>query len=250
MKKTTTFLFAVAILISTASFSQSWEWAKKVGSSGIDEGININADSYGNTLITGSFSDTVNFGSTQLISNAYSDMFFAKLDSSGAVLWAKQFGGASTDYGCEMIADSLGNYYLLGMFQDTILIGMDTLISAGMKEMLIAKLDSNLNVVWAKRAGGAGIEDPFSIKLDQWGNVYAITPFQGTAYFDADSLVSQGSFDIALLKYDNNGNVIWAKGAGGTGIDVPVSISIDLSGNVIMSFPEIGLQFCKLKKQW
>ncbi len=233
MKKQLLSLFTVAVLISTSASSQSWEWVQQFGASGYDAGFNISADNYGNNYVSGAFGDSIVFGTTQLYASGW-DMFFAKLDSNGIVQWALKYGGSGNDYGYEIIPDNLGNCYLLGAFENTLIIGNYTLVSAGMKDMFLAKIDSNQNVVWAKSGGGTGNEEPFSIRLDAAGNCYMITPFQNTAYFDAASVVSAGGYDIALVKYDSNGNVIWAKGAGGSGTDVPYSISIVENNDVIM----------------
>ena len=46
------------------------------------------------------------------------------------------------------------------------------------------------------------------------------------------NLASTGSTDIFVLKLDSSGNFIWAKGFGGTGTDVGLSIATDLIGNI------------------
>src|SRR5436190_16034179 len=102
-------ILTILLFISTSSFSQTWEWAKKFGAAGSDIGFNINTDSKENLYITGSFEDTVMFGTTQLFSKGAPDMFFAKLDSSGNVIWAQGYGGIGYDYGIEILPDSIGN---------------------------------------------------------------------------------------------------------------------------------------------
>ncbi len=69
-----------------------------------------------------------------------------------------------------------------------------------------------------KSAGGTSADYENSVSTDDWGNVYV------TGYFVSDSLTfgsivltnGGGYGDIFIAKYDSNGTVLWAKGAGGT----------------------------------
>jgi hypothetical protein len=44
-----------------------------------------------------------------------------------------------------------------------------------------------------------------------------------------------GTYDTFLSKYDVNGNVLWAKRAGGSDYDAGVSIAVDASGNAFVT---------------
>jgi hypothetical protein len=87
--------------------------------------------------------------------------------------------------------------------------------------------------VWAKSAGNA---KGHSIAVDAKGNVYV------TGYFESDSLTlgsitlrRAGGKDIFVVKYDPNGQVLWAKSAGGMNDDYGASIAVDASGNVYVT---------------
>src|SRR5690606_40058700 len=60
--------------------------------------------------------------------------------------------------------------------------------------------------------------------------------FNGTADFDPGSgtynMTSAGNNDIFIQKMDNNGNFLWAKAIGGTGIAFGIAIAVDAAGNV------------------
>lgn len=55
--------------------------------------------------------------------------------------------------------------------------------------------------------------------IDQEGNIYMTGRFFGVAYFGKDSLLSAGNSDVFLVKMDPNGEVLWAKRAGGQSAD-------------------------------
>ncbi len=82
--------------------------------------------------------------------------------------------------------------------------------------------------------GSTGSEWGTGITLDDSGNTYTVGNFQGTVDFDPGKgisyLSSAGSYDIFVLKFDPNGNFVWARGMGGGGEDDVNSIAIDFSG--------------------
>ncbi len=90
----TTTLSGSGIFVAKMDSNGNWLWAKQAGGlySGYSYGIAVDAN--GNSYVTGYFSGSATFGTTTLTSSSeyYSDIFVAKLDSSGNWLWAKQAG--------------------------------------------------------------------------------------------------------------------------------------------------------------
>lgn len=90
--------------------------------------------------------------------------------------------------------------------------------------------------VWAKSFGSNQPEEGKSIAVDVFGNVYSVGTFTGTVDFDPSAgvfnLTSAGGTDIYISKLDASGNFLWAKNLGGTGNDMPLSVTTDGSGNV------------------
>ncbi|MGB0851082.1 MAG: T9SS type A sorting domain-containing protein, partial [Bacteroidia bacterium] len=109
-------------------------------------------------------------------------------------------------------------------------------LTAQWNDVFIQKLDSNGTFLWAKKVGGLDSEIINSLKLDEFGNIYAIGTFGNTADFDPGSgiatITSQGNSDVFILKLDNQGNYKWAKAFGGTEFDFGYSLSIDKKGRV------------------
>jgi hypothetical protein len=232
-------IFICVLYFNQISYGQQWIWGKQFGSStGYDGGYSIKCDKFGNAYVAGGFENTINFGTNQFNSAGLADMFFIKLDSTGTIVWAKQFGGVGYDYGYGLVPDASGNYYLAGTFNNTIIVGADTIVSAGGSDIMIAKLDSNLNVLWTRHIGGTLTDDVYAITIDSWNNLVITFAFQGITHIEQDSLVSNGSLDFAVAKFDSNGSLLWDKSGGSSGIDGGISISTDLAGNIY-----IGGQF-------
>lgn len=109
--------------ISKFDSSGNYLWAKRLGGSGADRGMNIAVDGFGNIYSTGYFNGTVDSdpgdGVVSLASDGSSDIFISKLDTSGNYLWAKRLGGLGADRGVNIAVDSIGNSYSSGYFSRT-----------------------------------------------------------------------------------------------------------------------------------
>jgi len=90
---------------------------------------------------------------------------------------------------------------------------------------------------WAKSSHGTGSGDEgWATSVDNHGNVFVTGFFSSsTISFGTYTLTNSGSVDIFLVKYDANGNVLWAKGAGGTNLDYSYSVCTDTLGNAFIT---------------
>ncbi len=101
---------------------------------------------------------------------------------------------------------------------------------------------------WAKAGSGAFADNSSRTVTDNSGNVYVVGSFASTTItFGAITLTnaSGGIADLFIVKYDPNGNVIWAKSAGGASTDYASAIAIDNNNNVCIagSFSSASLAF-------
>lgn len=195
-------------------------------------------DAAGNVFIAGGFSGstTLQLGSVTLTIIGSGDAFVAKLDSSGAVVWAKNFGGIGALAAATGIAvDGIGNVYLSGQLRDANLT-TPPLIKAGNFDAFAIKLDSSGNTIWAREFSGRGSANVMAkgVAVDTSGNVYLFGHFEG-ANLVTPALTKIGTRDAFVLKLDPSGNTAWAKNFGGTGTFTQGNgIAIDGSGNVYL----------------
>jgi len=188
------------IFVAKMDSNGNWLWATQAGGVDYDGGSGIAIDDNANSYVTGSFSDTVNFGTHSLISSGEYDIFVAKMDAVGNWLWATQAGGSQYDM-CKAIAiDDYGNSYVTGYFYESATFGSHALISIGEYDIFVAKMDANGNWLWVTQAGGSGSDFGWGIALDDNGNSYVIGYFSETAIFDSYSMTSSGEVDIFVAK--------------------------------------------------
>lgn len=230
MKKSLIFLYLLLLAIILCSQEPEWLWAQSAGSGMEDCGYDLATDSVGNTYVTGEFRNTITFGSIELTSEGYVDVFIAKADPNGNWLWANCALGTDSERGYGISIDNAGNSYIIGHFQGTASFGNTSITSIDNFDVFIAKADSEGNWLWAKRCGATWGN---SIATDEEGSCYITGYFSivSNGDFGSTMLSSLGNYDIFVAKLDTDGNWLWAVQAGGQDEDYAWGISIDSNGN-------------------
>lgn len=200
-------------------------WAKRIGGTGDDEGLSVSTDTSGNVFVTGYFSSsTITFDTITLNNPGNGEnVFIAKYDSVGNILWAKStvvVAGSSLNEGTSVSADKDGNVFLTGKYSSaTIIFDTITLTNLGTLNAFMAKYDMAGNLLWAENIGGLFMDEGYSVSTDEDGNAY----------------VTYTGSDVFINKYDASGNVLWTRNAVGTGWDIGYSVSTDPCGNVYLT---------------
>ncbi|MCL4275779.1 MAG: SBBP repeat-containing protein [Anaerolineales bacterium] len=246
---------AITIQPAPPLASGEFLWAKSMGGEHGELGIGVKTDSNGNVYTAGNFRGTGDFdpgpnvfnltaaGDFSNFFDAKLDGFVSKLDINGNFVWARRLGGVETDQIYDMAVDTIGNVYITGYFEGTVDFGLgagvSSITSAGERDIFICKLDSNGNLLWAKRMGGTSFDEGNGIIVDANGNVYTTGYFIDIADFDPGAgtfnLVSAGSWDIFISKLDTDGNFVWAKRMGGAGSDISKAIAMDANNSIIIT---------------
>lgn len=171
--------------------------------------------------------------------------FNIKIEAQNFV-WAKSMSGANwIDQGRAVTVDSVGNLYITGYFFGTVDfdpgIGIFNLVSSGVNDIFISKLDPNGNLLWAKNIGNSQSQYANAISIDKFGDIYCTGYFAGPTDFDpgASTYTLNGSGTF-ILKLDASGNFIWAKNITGSSVNVGYSITTDNLGNIYTLGSMIG----------
>ncbi len=172
-------------------------WAKAIeGTTGYGTASSLVIDGLENVYLTGYFYDTLDFDPGMdvmyLVSSnsasGNSDIFIEKLDNNGDFVWAKAMAGTGSEYANSIDLDNLGAIYLGITFSDTLDAdlgtGIDQFISNGNGDVLVEKMDTNGNFLWAKSIGGHGSDYISDFEMDTYGNIYFGGAFNDTVDFD------------------------------------------------------------------
>jgi hypothetical protein len=181
------------------------QWVRTATGIGTDMAQAACADSGGNLYVTGVFqSNPLNFGSTNLPNVGGQDIFFAKYDSAGTLLWVRGIGSSGTDGVGAVLVDGAGDIFVAGSFQTTTSFGSTNLISQGGSDFFVAKYNSDGTLLWAKGWGTIGTDGASDLALDADGELYMSGIFSGGLLFGNDYLSSSGSTDAFVGKLGTN----------------------------------------------
>ncbi len=219
MNNNRTFLTLFTLLItSSASWAQQTNntWSIKAGGSLLDISKAMSADLDGNIYITGGFQSTALFGDTKNMAGGDTDIFVAKYDKTGQLIWSTQAGSNTyidnvlSESGTDVLVNN-GALYVTGFFLDKAKFENQEISSKGSDDIFLAKYDLNGKLLWIKSAGGESQDIPYSLAADQSGNIYLTGSFQKEAHFDKQTITALNSTEMFLAKYNANGDLIWAK---------------------------------------
>lgn len=208
----------------------SFQWAYKLGNN-VPGGTRINSvvvDDAGYLYVTGQFRGTVDFdlgpGTANMTStSSFQDVFICKYTDQGGFVWCKQFEGPDDEYVNNIFVDAQSNIYTsihyYGTFDadpdSNVAYTLTSIPSQFQRDIVISKLDSNGNFVWAKNFSSPYYDDCSGLYIDQQENVYFTGSFGDSIDMDPGSaqqyLYASGNLDAFIAKLDINGNYLWAK---------------------------------------
>ena len=166
--------------------------------------------------------------------------------------WGHSFATEYHENVRSIAVDENQNIYLIGTYSDTIDLdpGVNQSIfpnysttSLAAYDLFIMKLDSVGNYVWAKTIGTEWEEIGNSVIYDSAGFIYIAGTINSYTNVDQgatdSSLTVAGFNDVFIQKLDLDGNHIWSKALHGQGLDYVGGLSLDHSGDLIVT-GEIG----------
>ena len=218
-------------------------WARSATGVRSENGLDVFIDKSGEVVVAGVFSSTTSTFDTILINNTsipYNwDIFLAKYNSNGDLSWVKHSGGAAAEWSQGVVVDTNGNIYLTGTFEnpsitfDTISINNS---GPGSREVFLTKYNATGNALWTKSIAGINNDEVNSIFIDDSGYVYLTGGYlSANLIIDTITLISNGNSDAYIAKFNNSGNVAWAKRIASNGYDEGTAMTIDAKNNLYIT---------------
>ena len=172
-------------------------------------------DAAGNTFVTGAFKGTVDFdithnvaGDTLTATAGTRDIFVAKYDPSGTLLWVRKGSSVLDNEGQSIAVDSTGNAYVTGFFGGNIDLNQDGTpdLSSPVTDIFVWKLTPSGGLGYAVQANrpipGGQTQFPLdtspAIAVDGAGNAYITGQFYQTIEFPT------GGTPLTLTTSDSN----------------------------------------------
>lgn len=233
----TSLIFCICLLQA-----QDFHFAYKMGNTGSDLGRDIAVGKFssdnGDYFVTGTHTGTVDFDPSASVQTRTSagmqDVFIAKYDSAGNLLWVTDFGGSLNDVPNAIVASS-GYVYVTGLFRGTVDFdpgfGSASRTASGDTDIFLVKFHGTTGVFeWVVTMGGSGIgnsEAGIGLAIHTNAAIYLTGVFEGTnVNFNPNGTPSYlsaiGDMNIFIAKYSPASGILqWAKSIGSTTLDDP-----------------------------
>lgn len=201
------------------------QWTRLLGTSAIEEGIDIAVDGSSNVLVSGPTTGGV--GGNENVGGI--DFYLAKYSGNGSLLWTKQMGSSGDDWPTGLAVDSSGNVYTTG-YTDGGLDG-NTNANPPLFDSFVVKYDAEGNRLWTRQFGTVSHDTAGDLVVDQYGGIYTVGETAGSM----DGYVNAGVSDMFVVKYDADGNKLWTRQFGSPDLDSAWAITSDSLGDVIIA---------------
>lgn len=209
-------------------------WSKTYGGSKDDRGQQVLQTSDGGYAITGyAMSDDIDASANQ----GFHDNWVLKLDALGGIEWEKSFGFSGHDHSYDIIETSDGGFFVAGFLDITAAMEDgnyskgNLLTRHGVGEFWGTKLTATGEIEWRSYFGGTNNDRAYAV-VETFDRGYILTGFSESDDFDISE--TRGSYDFWVVKINQQGELVWEKTFGGSGIDIAYDISKTMDGSYVI----------------
>jgi hypothetical protein len=145
------------------------------------------------------------------------EAFLAKYDPTGQFKWAcNWYGPTGAARGNDVAVDGSGSIYVAGSFRDDIDFDPDPAAEEHPSQysgIFLSKFDAEGQFEWVRTWGEAAHKsfDGIGLGLDNSGNIFVLSDTGFNTDPDPDQGVMLNKTDIALCKFDADGNRLWER---------------------------------------
>ncbi|HET9401208.1 MAG TPA: SBBP repeat-containing protein [Candidatus Acidoferrales bacterium] len=254
-----------AFVAKLSAAGSSLVYSTYLGGTADDSGRGIAVDSSGNAYVTGG-TDSHDFMTVNPYQAAFgggpSDVFFAKLNSSGsAALYSTYLGGAQNDAGVAIALDSSGDAYLTGNMDSGAFVMVNPFQKAcggcqrAGPDGFVAEIDPTkvgaASLIFSSFIGGTGHDAGAGIAVDASGNVYVAGQANATfpvtpGAFQTAQPPNSGAFVMKISPNSNPGLTVTAAALAFGNVNVGVvsgsqSFILGNAGSATLNIGSIGI---------
>jgi hypothetical protein len=212
------------------------QWLKRLSSVNFSRIMAIEVDAQENVYITGSFRDSLRVENFVLSSaNSSQPGFVLKLNKQGIVQWLIRIGNGATSNSVAANIASNGNLIIAGNFFGlTNRFGSFNLTTlSNTTHLYVASISPQGAINWVTYSKG-NYNELFDLALDKNDNVFVCGTHNSNITLNGQNYIipyQNSGYDGYLIKLDNNGTLVWARGMGSGSTDMAKKLATDNSGN-------------------
>lgn len=215
-------------------------WSTYFGGAGDDRIQALDVSPNGDVLIGGETSDVipVSVGAFQTSNQGGRDAFVGSFNPNGIRNWSTQFGGSSDDYGYAVVYDAQNLLYLAGGtlssdlpvfngFQQT------KAGASGTMDGFLVQISISGQPGWGTFLGGNLDDIVYAACADPFGRV-VVAGGTGSLNFPQfnSTQTFAGNTDCFVSQFNSFGQLQWSTLAGGSGVDMALSVDADSLGAI------------------
>lgn len=203
-------------------------WVTKISSSGVVEWQKMYGGRYLDKLeviipvekggyIIGGWSNSPKSGIKERDSYGEGDYWILKIDNYGEIEWQKTIGGDQDDYLTVIIESRTGGFVVGGSSRSNI-SGLKEISNGKGSDFWVVKLSENGEIIW-QNTYDIGENDFLTSLLENENGELLIGGHAKTENTGLNRIDKEGVSDYIILKTDAEGEEIWRKSIGSSGID-------------------------------
>ncbi len=178
-------------------------WMQSLGGAEYPTSSSLAVDPSGNCYLAGNFTESITLGGTTLNTTGQADLYVAKFQPSGNVVWVRNAGGS---LGASSIAiDRQGSCYVTGPFLGTAFYSIYAITASNNDaDVFVAKYNNAGTLQWT-RPGGFNAYYRDCVVVDNAGAVTVAGSFSGSATIGSQTMVSASTDkDVFLWRMSAN----------------------------------------------
>jgi hypothetical protein len=195
------------VFLARFDASGSLNWVETFGDGQLDQGFALALSDSGYLHLGGRFRGNPDFGGQTLSGQGSDDIFVARLDTTGQIIWASQLGSTGNETVQNLAIGKDGSTYLTGYF-----LGPDPFsplpVQSQGNDFYLAKLDANGQFQWARTVSSISTDRGWDVSCDGNGQVFVSGEYGNGAMLDNHFLNSKGTSDVFLAQYDAQGVLV------------------------------------------
>ena len=149
----------------------------------------------------------------------------------GETQWSKSGGDGTDQEATDVAVDAAGNVIVVGGFDGTLAFGAP-LVSAGSRDIFVAKFGPTGAHLWSNRYGGSGYDTARSVAVNAAGDIVVVGTFDSPMVDFGAGPKDANNTDAFVLKLNGNGAHQWSMVYGPNGPQFATSVAVASGGDV------------------